>query len=155
MPTSTLHPSPPTVPTVPHTVPAAGPPSSAASPAPSYVGNTHHLTAQPSGYLLRGLPLPSASDPGTVGAAAYISAAYAVETRMILEAEAVIAERRYRQQLMVAQSLRLHMLHAKQGCQAAFNDVAHLRHITSEMIAGASRTELVEALRISDLYDYI
>lgn len=55
--------------------------------------------------------------------AAYIAGAYADETRIILQAEAVIAERRYRQMLMATQSHKLAMLKAFKKYQRAVRHV--------------------------------
>jgi hypothetical protein len=100
---------------------------------------------------LQGLSLPSTLAPGT---AAHIASAYAVETRNIQEAEAFIAERRYRQQLMAAQSLRLHMLATRKKSQETSTEVARFQLITNNVIAVANaHPQLVEARHVDNLYD--
>jgi hypothetical protein len=100
---------------------------------------------------LQGLPLPKTLNAST---AAYIASAYAAETRNILDAEAFIAERRYRQHLMGAQSLRLHMLESRRVCQDAYSEVARFQRITSAVIASTdTHPELLEARYADHLYD--
>jgi hypothetical protein len=92
-------------------------------------------------------------EPGT---AAYITSAYAAETRNIQDAEAFIAERRYRQQLINAQSLRLHMLKARSVSQQTSMEVARFQLITNAIITDTNahyHPELIEARHADHLDD--
>jgi hypothetical protein len=100
---------------------------------------------------LQGLPLPHSLDPGT---AAYIAAAYAAETRNIIDAEAFIAERRYRQQLMAAQSLRIHMINSRKSRQDTNAEVARFRMVVASITAGRTNyPELVQARYADQLFE--
>lgn len=61
------------------------------------------------------------------GESARIASAHAVETCNVFHAEAFIAERRYRQMLMAAQSWKLHMVKAVQKYRKAAKDAARFR----------------------------
>lgn len=60
-----------------------------------------------------------------------LASAYAAETRNVLGAEAFIAERRYRQMLMVAQSCKRRMLKAKTRFKKASKDVVRFRDLNA------------------------
>jgi hypothetical protein len=70
--------------------------------------------------------------------AAQIAWAYAAETRNILDPEAFIAERRYRQQLMAAQTVRIHMITARVKRQEAYQEAACFCIITDSVIANSA-----------------
>jgi capsule polysaccharide export protein KpsE/RkpR len=59
---------------------------------------------------------------------AQLASAYAAESRNVLGAEAFIAERRYRQILMAAQSYKRRMLKAKTKFKKASEDVVRFRN---------------------------
>jgi|SRR6266481_4120331 len=75
--------------------------------------------------------------------AAFIASAYASESHKILEAEAFLAETRYRQQLIAAQALKLIMLKAKEKQQEAHEDVARLHCMTTTATAGSNNRSSV------------
>jgi hypothetical protein len=98
----------------------------------------------------QGLSLPNYLEPS---AAAYIAAAYAAETRNILEAEAFIAERRYRQHVIATQSLKLQMLKTRRTSQEARAEVARFQAITNDIIRTSARPELVNLPTLQPLFD--
>jgi hypothetical protein len=73
---------------------------------------------------LQGLQLPDSLDAGT---AAQFASAYAGETRQIINAEALIAKRRYRRLLLVAHSWRLHLQKTEARSRKANVDVARFQ----------------------------
>lgn len=86
--------------------------------------------------------------------AALIASAYATETRNILDAEAYLAERRYRQALIAAQALRASMAIAVKRHEEAITDVAHLHGMTRAATAGTScRPVPIDGHLVDCLYD--
>lgn len=74
--------------------------------------------------------------------AANIAAAYADETRRILRAEAYIAERKYRQTILVAQSHKISMVKAHGKYQRAVYDVNWFHGVTDSVIQHAEKATL-------------
>jgi hypothetical protein len=76
---------------------------------------------------------------------AHIASVYTLETHNILYAEACITESCYRQQLMAAQSLWLHMLKTQSRKQQAIADVATFEDVTDSVITSTTcDSELLE-----------
>jgi len=65
-----------------------------------------------------------------------VSSAYATETCQRLYAEAFIAERRYRQQLMMAHAYKVRMLQAQDRARQASKDVTWFQKYASETRGG-------------------
>jgi hypothetical protein len=86
--------------------------------------------------------------------AAYIAAAYATETRNILDAEAYLAERRYRQTLIAAQAARASMVKAVKKREDAITDVANMHDITMTATTGINcRPAPIDGGLVDSLYD--
>jgi hypothetical protein len=75
--------------------------------------------------------------PNTLSASdiAAVSTAYAVETCHLLHAEAFIAERRYRQQLLAAQAYKVHMLQTRRRAILSRQDTAAFQNYNNQMKA--------------------
>jgi hypothetical protein len=86
--------------------------------------------------------------------AAFLAAAYAAETRNIIDGEAFVAERRYRQQLIGAQALRANMIRAMKKREEAFTDVARVHCMMMTATAGANYCPApIEGCSVDRLYE--
>ncbi|KIM76847.1 hypothetical protein PILCRDRAFT_638728 [Piloderma croceum F 1598] len=85
-------------------------------------------------YLLNGFYMPNTLAASDIAA---VSTAYAVETCQLLHAEAFIAERRYRQQLLAAQAYKVHMLQTRRRAILSRRDTAALQNYNNQMKAAA------------------
>jgi len=88
--------------------------------------------------ILNGLQIPLSVDPLD---ATNMALAYATQAYDIVRAETLIAERRYRQMLISAKCLKLHLIKARGKYQRASRNLDHFRDISSKMINSIHRED--------------